>query len=153
VIVQESACRVHLAADRLEVMKARIERGMSSARLNCSLPNRSRSALPENRVDIEEAETVTLLRLPFVFVTYWNSSIITIMRITFVAQSSDIDDARGPASGLQEHKSAASAPRGAAVASSMVMLLRSLLSFRIARAGRRSSHPPRWEGEAARMGS
>jgi hypothetical protein len=86
VIVQESACRVHLAADRLEVMKARIERGMSSARLNCSLPNRSRSALPENRVDIEEAETVTLLRLPFVFVTYWNSSIITIMRITFVAQ-------------------------------------------------------------------
>jgi len=94
VIVQESACRVHLAADRLEVMKARIERGMSSARLNCSLPNRSRSALPENRVDIEEPETVTLLGLPFVLVTYWNSSIITIMRISFVRQNcSEIDDA------------------------------------------------------------
>jgi GSH-dependent disulfide-bond oxidoreductase len=33
------------------------------------------------------------------------------------------------------------------------MVMASLLSFQIWRAGRRSSHPPRWEGEAARMGS
>ena len=37
------------------------------------------------------------------------------------------------------------------VASSMAMA--SLLSFRVGRAGRRSSRPPRLEGEAARMGS
>ena len=67
-------------------------------------------------------------------------------------KGSNIDDARGPASGLQEHDSAgALAPKEAAVVSSMVMP--SPLSFRIGRAGRRSSHPLRWEGEAARMGS
>jgi hypothetical protein len=67
-------------------------------------------------------------------------------------KGSDIDDARGPAPGLQEHDSAGAlaSKEGAAVSS---IFTPSPLWFRIGRAGPRSSRPPRWEGEAARMGS
>ena len=54
-------------------------------------------------------------------------------------KGSDIDDARGPASELQEHDCAgALAPKEAAVVSSMVMP--SLLSFRIGRDAERLDH-------------
>ena len=43
VIVEEAARRVQSAADRLEVMKPGIERGMSSARSKCSLPQCGRA--------------------------------------------------------------------------------------------------------------
>src|SRR5277367_4211577 len=55
VIVQEQARWVQPAADRLEIMKARIERGHVFGRVEMQLaPMRPRSVLPEDRVDIEE---------------------------------------------------------------------------------------------------
>ena len=68
-------------------------------------PMRSGSVLPEDRLDELVSPIVDsraagdgdrhAARVTIVFVTYWNGSIINIMRISFVRQKcSEIDDAR-----------------------------------------------------------
>jgi hypothetical protein len=65
VIVQEPARRVHPATDRLEIMKARIERRHVFRAIEMQLaPMRSRSVFPEDRVDVEEIVPIVDLRPP-----------------------------------------------------------------------------------------
>src|SRR5208282_5963370 len=107
---------------------------------------RSRPVLPEDRVPIVGPRaagdgdrhaapvTIRLCNLLKQFHNHYYANHIC------GTEGSDIDDARGPAPGLQEHDSAgALASKEAAVVSSIVMP--SPLWFRIGRAGRRSSHP------------